>query len=165
MHKQKAEACLRQKQPPTAVQNMKAEAVFVSFHTPDHSLLQTSHRRLFVGQFVNCQYGQLGPVLLPSLHLEGRFGCITIGMLGLSLPTKVGCSYPQPLCQCPVWHLRFGFIRQCGTDWLDLQNDPGSFCKHVIWIIFLLYFSAKAACILITPGCICVWFILASLNN
>lgn len=62
-----------------------------------------------VGQFVNWQCGQFDPVPSPSLHLEGRFGCITTGALGLPLPTKVGCSY------------------------------SGFFSKHVIWIIFLLY--------------------------
>lgn len=47
----------------------------------------------------------------PFLQLEGRHRHITIWLLGLSLPRKMGCSYPQCLCQCPVWHLSFVLVQ------------------------------------------------------
>lgn len=103
-----------------AVQNVKAEAVlFLSMpqiHMPASSILMQVVCGPVCGLAV-----QDSPVLSSFLRLEGRCGYITTQLLGLLLPTKVGCSYPQRLCQCPVRHLTFvlvqyrlvGFIGEC----------------------------------------------------
>lgn len=105
---------------------------------------------------------QGSPVLSSFLHQEGRCGCITTQFLGLSLPTKVGCSYSQCLCQCPVWHLSFvllqyslvGFIGECFR--LPRTLYGFLFCC-------MLFFKSCMLC----PHAriIFVWFILPSLNT
>lgn len=98
----------------------ESRGCFVSFHAPNpNTLLQHPDAGCLWASLRTGSTGEPCPLLIPS---PGRktwvHHCLALGAVP---STKVGCSYPQGLCQCLVWHLIFvliqyrlvGFIEEC----------------------------------------------------